>query len=108
MANKIVKFRGKRQRNDWIIVVASAAVLAGCLAYILGPDQIVSTASGLVSGFNPACRIKGNVSINSGERIYHVPGQHYYDETVIRFEYGERYFCTEAEARAAGWRRAGY
>ena len=52
------------------------------------------------------CDIKGNISINSGERIYHVPGQEFYDDTVIRTEYGERWFCTEAEARAAGWRRA--
>ncbi len=52
------------------------------------------------------CDIKGNISINSGERIYHVPGQEFYDDTVIRTEYGERWFCTEAEARAAGWRKA--
>ena len=53
------------------------------------------------------CRIKGNVSIGSGERIYHVPGQRYYEETNIRPEYGERWFCTEADARAAGWRKSG-
>jgi endonuclease YncB( thermonuclease family) len=52
------------------------------------------------------CVIKGNISINSGERIYHVPGQEYYDETRIQPEHGERWFCTEEEARAAGWRRA--
>lgn len=53
------------------------------------------------------CRIKGNVSINSGELIYHVPGQLHYDETTIRPEYGERWFCSEADARAAGWRKSG-
>jgi hypothetical protein len=52
------------------------------------------------------CHIKGNVSIGSGERIYHVPGQAYYDATTIRPQYGERWFCSEAEARAAGWRRS--
>lgn len=50
--------------------------------------------------------IKGNVSYNSGEHIYHVPGQEYYDDTVINPDYGERWFCTEAEATAAGWRRS--
>lgn len=50
--------------------------------------------------------IKGNVSYNTGERIYHVPGQAYYDETVINSAYGERWFCTEQEARAAGWRKS--
>jgi hypothetical protein len=24
------------------------------------------------------CGIKGNISVNTGERIYHVPGQKYY------------------------------
>ena len=50
------------------------------------------------------CRIKGNLSDNG--RIYHVPGQRYYDQTIITPAKGERWFCTEAEAKAAGWRRA--
>jgi len=54
---------------------------------------------------NDACNIKGNVS-TKGERIYHVPGQKYYDDTVIQASHGERWFCSEAEARAAGWRKA--
>ena len=52
------------------------------------------------------CLIKGNVSYGTGERIYHVPGQAYYDATVINEDHGERWFCTEAEARAAGWRKS--
>jgi hypothetical protein len=49
--------------------------------------------------------IKGNIS-SSGERIYHVPGQRYYDKTLIHLSKGERRFCTEQEAVAAGWRKA--
>lgn len=52
------------------------------------------------------CVIKGNISINTGERIYHVPGGYYYDRTKITTSKGERWFCSEAEARAAGWRRS--
>lgn len=52
------------------------------------------------------CSIKGNVSINTGERIYHVPGQRYYHETRISPQHGERWFCSEADARRAGWRRS--
>lgn len=51
------------------------------------------------------CLIKGNVSA-SGNRIYHVPGSRSYDETRIDTRAGERWFCTEADAKAAGWRRA--
>jgi endonuclease YncB( thermonuclease family) len=65
------------------------------------------SAMPLTSNFTASdCNIKGNISINSGERIYHVPGQEYYDETRITTSKGERWFCSEQEARAAGWRRA--
>lgn len=52
------------------------------------------------------CRIKGNVSYETGERIYHVPGGKYYSRTRINPSRGERWFCSEAKARAAGWRRS--
>jgi endonuclease YncB( thermonuclease family) len=48
------------------------------------------------------CLIKGNVSDNG--KIYHVPGSSRYDETQIDPAKGERWFCTEQEARSAGWR----
>ncbi|MCX7300487.1 MAG: thermonuclease family protein [Rhodobacterales bacterium] len=50
------------------------------------------------------CIIKGNIS-DSG-RIFHVPGNENYEDTRINTSRGERWFCTEAEARAAGWRPA--
>ncbi len=52
-----------------------------------------------------ACLIKGNIS-RRGERIYHVPGGQYYSRTKINQSKGERLFCTEAEAQAAGWQRS--
>lgn len=51
------------------------------------------------------CSIKGNISLN-GERIYHLPSGEWYDETRIDTLKGERWFCSEEEARAAGWRRS--
>lgn len=53
---------------------------------------------------DPACSIKGNISGNG--RIYHVVGQRFYDDTGIRTEAGERWFCSAVEAEAAGWRAA--
>jgi micrococcal nuclease len=50
--------------------------------------------------------IKGNISYSTGEKIYHVPGGDYYDETVIDEAKGERWFCTEAKAMEAGWRKS--
>jgi len=52
------------------------------------------------------CVIKGNISTRTGERIYHLPGQRYYDSTVISPAQGEAWFCTEAEARENGWRKS--
>jgi hypothetical protein len=51
------------------------------------------------------CVIKGNIS-SKGEHIYHLPGGLYYYATVIDTSKGERWFCTEAEAVAAGWRKS--
>lgn len=50
------------------------------------------------------CPIKGNISVRSGERIYHAPWSRWYARTRINEAKGERWFCTEAEAIAAGWR----
>lgn len=46
------------------------------------------------------CLIKGNRG-RRGKWIYHLPGMPYYDETRA-----EEMFCTEAQARAAGYRKS--
>ncbi|MBW6416670.1 thermonuclease family protein [Celeribacter sp. PS-C1] len=50
------------------------------------------------------CAIKGNIS--SSGKLYHMPGGRWYDGTRINATSGERWFCSESEARAAGWRKA--
>lgn len=62
-------------------------------------------ASEQVSAIPGDCIIKGNIS-SKGARIYHVPGGRWYDRTKIDEAMGERFFCSEAEAAAAGWRRS--
>jgi hypothetical protein len=52
-----------------------------------------------------ACAIKGNIN-REGERIYHLPFQQFYPRTRVDESKGERWFCTEEEAREAGWQRA--
>lgn len=61
----------------------------------------VATAPNSADG----CAIKGNIS-SSGEHIYHLPDGQYYERTKISTAKGERWFCTEAEAIASGWRKA--
>ncbi|MBP1850907.1 hypothetical protein [Rhizobium halophytocola] len=76
------------------------------LAYTLvltNTDHPGSTARAML---DPGCNIKGNIAVQSGRHIYHTPGQEDYDRTIIRTEYGERWFCSESEARTAGWEKA--
>lgn len=54
---------------------------------------------------DPDCPIKGNVSA-TGVRIYHLPWSRSYADTRISAAKGERWFCSEPEAVAAGWRPA--
>lgn len=51
------------------------------------------------------CPIKGNIN-RKGERIFHTPWSPHYERTRIDESAGERWFCDEAEAQAAGWRPA--
>jgi len=58
------------------------------------------------TNFDRACRIKGNVSLrNKEEKIYHCPNWRDYDRTDVNIFEGDKWFCTEAEAIAAGFRR---
>ncbi len=54
----------------------------------------------------PECTIKGNISHNTGNKLYHLPGMEDYESTVIDPTRGERWFCTESEAIAEGWHKA--
>ena len=51
----------------------------------------------------PGCNIKGNISINTGKKIYHLPGMEDYESTIIDAAKGERWFCSESEATSHGW-----
>jgi hypothetical protein len=92
---------------SWFLKASALVVAASVGGWVLG-GSTVAFGPGIASieSQPSACDIKGNISLNSGERIYHVPGQEYYDVTKISPQHGERWFCSETEARQAGWRRA--
>lgn len=54
---------------------------------------------------NRVCDIKGNINPD-GERIYHLKNNEWYGKAFIDETRGERWFCSEDEAKGAGWRRA--
>ena len=53
----------------------------------------------------PECVIKGNRT-SQGECIYHVPDGRYYSAVKMDLSKGKRWFCSEAEAEAAGCRHS--
>ena len=50
-------------------------------------------------------KIKGNIN-SSGERIYHCPSWRDYDKITMKS--GDKWFCTESEAKSAGFREPEY
>lgn len=93
--------------TKWILAVIAAAVIGGGTVALIGNNASTPTTiqSSPTQATNEDCRIKGNIS-SSGEKIYHMLGQRYYDRTKINEGAGERWFCTEQEAIDAGWRKS--
>ncbi|MGO6724291.1 succinoglycan biosynthesis protein exoi [Rhizobium ruizarguesonis] len=101
--------QGYRNPQKKSVLFRAPGLLIGALVFgaaggWTASDLLASWSASGGSGLS--CRIKGNISINTGERIFHVPGQRYYEQTKISPNYGERWFCSEFEARAAGWRKS--
>lgn len=67
------------------------------------PASVFTCVGGCATAPDPSCAIKGNVN-SKGELIYHAPGWRDYERTDVKPEEGDRWFCTEEEARAAGFR----
>ena len=63
---------------------------------------IISSNRNLFSG----CNVKGNISVSSGAKFYHIQGMPEYEITRINTSKGERFFCSESEAIANGWSKA--
>lgn len=55
---------------------------------------------------DPKCVIKGNIDKSTYEKFYHLPGCKHYDQVVIELDIGGQYFCTEKEAKEAGFKKA--
>jgi endonuclease YncB( thermonuclease family) len=87
-----------RHRNAKTVILGALSVPINAQASLLPHSSTEGSPSA-------DCVIKGNVNRN-GERIYHMPGQEYYDKVEMDPRKGKRWFCTPEEAEAAGWRRA--
>lgn len=99
-------FAFRRYGMEYDLTEKAAFVAARGLhaAQVQSPAQFRAAQFKAPTNADGACAIKGNISKNG--RIFHVPGQKFYKNTQINPARGERWFCSAAEARAAGWRAA--
>jgi hypothetical protein len=79
-------------------------VIHGATSVPISPQTILLAPASADGAPSPDCIIKGNVN-HKGERIYFRPGQLDYAH-VNMAKPGVRWFCTEDEAKAGGWRPA--
>lgn len=98
--------QGDRRRNLPLVSAIPGLMLVG--AVFVAFDTL--SDAGLVAAFRAAvqnCQIKGNVDLADGTRTYYLPGEDRYGAIRIHPAEGERWFCSEEQAAAAGWRKAG-
>jgi endonuclease YncB( thermonuclease family) len=93
-----------RHRNNKTVILGALSVPINAQSILL-PHSATENAQSPQVAPSTECLIKGNVNQN-GERIYHMPGQAFYDKVRMDLGNGKRWFCTPEEAEAAGWRRA--
>ena len=100
--------------SDILSKILSGLVVVGILGFALYRNSVSTpstweedAAPQQDSLSPPGYSIKGNISVTSRARLYHVPGMQDYETTVVDTRRGERWFRTEAEAVANGWRKAG-
>ena len=56
---------------------------------------------------NPKCAIKGNINDRAAnERYYFTPNCRHYSKVIVKKSFGDAWFCTEAEAKKAGFTAA--
>ncbi|NJO50151.1 MAG: cold shock domain-containing protein [Leptolyngbyaceae cyanobacterium RM2_2_4] len=95
----------RNRKSSLLEIVVSGVILSAIVLFTMQFSRSRSP-SPVTSITQPGCIIKGNISVETGNKLYHLPGMEDYESTVISPANGERWFCTEAEAIASGWRKA--
>lgn len=93
-------------RNQGLIKIGVGIPLLIVMALFNFGSSSSRSPSLIAAIIRPECNIKGNISVNSGKRYYHIPGMEDYKKTIIDTSKGERWFCSESEATDAGWEKA--
>ncbi|MEA5574308.1 cold shock domain-containing protein [Calothrix sp. UHCC 0171] len=105
VASRTLPTQRRTKRRGLLETFVSFAILAAIALFTIDFSRSRSSSS-ITSFKKPECIIKGNISIKTGNKLYHLPGMEDYESTVIDLAQGEMWFCTESEAIANGWRKA--
>jgi hypothetical protein len=89
---------------DWRHRGASTTILGAISVPVDAQRMIIGKISTDVPP-SPNCAIKGNLRATP-TCIYHMPGGQFYDRLSMKDARSRRWFCSEAEAVAAGCRRS--
>ena len=85
-------------------VIASEPNLLSGAEMLAKQEQLGIFGPGIIeteNSDNPQCSIKAN--IRRGIKTYLFPGCKNYEKTIVEKHKGDRWFCTEAEAKKAGF-----
>jgi hypothetical protein len=92
--------------NPMLVALPVALLACGGLATAVQTQWFTAPSFRAIFNIAPHCTIKGEVNFITRDRVYHLPGQFYYGRVSVSVPRGERWFCSETEARSAGWRRS--
>jgi endonuclease YncB( thermonuclease family) len=67
---------------------------------------IYSEACTQTASPNPTCLIKGNVNTSTNHKDYFLPSCGFYSAVIVYTFEGDAWFCTEAEAKKAGFTKS--
>jgi endonuclease YncB( thermonuclease family) len=84
---------------------SNPTVILGAVAVPIDAQRVLLSPAAAAQPPEPNCSIKGNLK-SAGQCIYHVPGGHFYDRLNMERSAARRWFCSEAEAQAAGCRKS--
>ena len=88
---------------DWRQQNFHAKIFGQATASTQSSAALLSSAFGGASPPSPNCAIKGNVNWG-GKCIFHKPDGHWYKRITMEAKYGDRWFCSAAEALESGCR----
>ena len=102
------EFHRKRRSVRSVLGFIEVLTGVGMLLLVIGTAMVMTgpaLLSEVVSRFyvDPMpCAIKGEITV-ADNRVYYLPDSRDYEKVTISARRGERWFCTEAAAREAGW-----